>query len=85
MRRKQTKTPWSETDDGARAYRETREVVQAKCNADGFDRGIEANDLFRSWHVFLLPQKQNRRGHELRCEVVSCENIERCQPGHGPR
>jgi hypothetical protein len=24
-------------------------------------------------------------GHELTCEVVSCESLDRCQPGHGPK
>jgi hypothetical protein len=32
----------------------------------------------------MLPQRKNRYGFELRCEVVECENLDRCQPGHGP-
>lgn len=84
MRRK-TKTPWSQTEAGIAAYHAVRAAAQSACNADGFDRGIEANDLFCNWRTFLLPQRQNRSGHELRCEVISCENLERCQKGHGPR
>lgn len=79
------KLAWSESPAGHAAYVAARAQAQAAANADGFDRGIEANDLFRSWHVFMLPQRKNRCGHEIRCEVVSCESLDRCQPGHGPR
>jgi len=79
------KVPWSESPAGHAAYVAARADAQAKCNADGFDRGIEANDVFRSWHVFMLPRRENRYGHEIRCEVISCEVLDRCQAGHGPR
>ena len=84
MARKQT-VAWSQTPAGLDAYRTARSSAQEKCNADGCDRGIEANDIFRQWHVFMLPQRNHRSGHELRCEVVSCERINHCQTGHGPR
>lgn len=71
-----------QTEEGAAKYREARAQAQAEANADGFDRGIERNDLFKSFRVFMLPQRQNRYGHELRCEVVSSERGN-CQPGHG--
>ncbi len=76
---------WLATSAGQAAYTQARSEAQRLANADGFDRGLERNDLFKSFHTFMLPQKQNRSGHELRCEVVSCENLDRCQPGHGPR
>lgn len=63
-------------------YREIRAAAQAAADADGHDRGIERlNGSFRS---FLLPRRENRYGHELRCEVVSCSDLRRCVPGHGP-
>lgn len=84
MARKTAKIDWKETDDGRRKYASAREEAQRKANANGFDHGIEANDTFREFVVFILPQKVNRRGFELRCEVVSCDDVARCQAGHGP-
>ena len=75
---------WAESEAGRRAYREAREKAQAEANADGFDRGIERNDLFKSFRVFMLPARLNRYGFEVRCEVVSSEDLRKCQPGHGP-
>ncbi len=66
-------------------YRTARAEAQKKANETGFDYGLERNDLFKEYRVFMLTQKQNRFGHELRCEVVSCENMGKCQKGHGPR
>ena len=85
MSRRKQAARWSESPAGVAAYQIARAEAQAKCNADGFDRGIEANDLFGHWHTFMLPQRRNRTGHELQCEVISCETLDRCQPGHGPR
>lgn len=76
---------WASTALGQAAYREARARAQELANSLGFDHGLERNDLFKSWHVFMLPQHSNRYGHETRCEVVMCENLEKCQPGHGPR
>ncbi len=36
------------------------------------------------WSVFTLPARQFRSCSELRCEVVSCSDLFRCPPGHGP-
>lgn len=83
--RKAPSDAWAHTDEGTRKYRETRASAQAEANADGFDRGLERNDLFKSFTYRMLPRRENRAGHELRCEVVSCERIDACQPGHGPR
>lgn len=82
MKRK-NQVDWTQTEQGTAKYRETRARAQAEANADGFDRGLERNDVFKEFRVFMLPQKRNRYGHELRCEIVSCENMDRCQPGHG--
>lgn len=84
-RARKVTVPWSQSPAGLAAYTEARAKAQEQCNADGYDRGIEANDLFRQWHVFMLPQRNNRAGHELRCEVISCERINHCATGHGPR
>lgn len=84
MRKKSDPTKWRDTPAGIAAYRAVRTEAQAKANESGFDYGIEANDVFKTWRSFLLPQKRNRYGFELFCEVVSCERLENCKPGHGP-
>lgn len=74
---------WRQTEEGWRKYRATRAEAQALCNADGFDRGVEFNDLLKTVRHFMLPNAVNRYGHELCCEVVMCEIHERTQPGYG--
>ncbi len=64
-----------------RDYQTVRNSAQALANELGFDYGIEL-DAFGYRH-FMLPRRENRYGHETRCEVVSPERIERSQPGHG--
>jgi hypothetical protein len=76
---------WTETPAGREKYTTARADAQKQANALGYDFGLERNDLFKTFHAFMLPRRENRYGHELRCEVVSCENLDRCQPGHGPR
>lgn len=68
-------------------YAEARAVAQHAANDDGFDRGIEwlGGRGYGDWRVFMLPRRENRYGHERRCEVVSCEDLPRCRPGHGPQ
>jgi hypothetical protein len=56
-----------------RNYSETRAAAQAYANKYGRDVGLERNDLFKTYALFLLPSPQNRYGHELRCEVVRSE------------
>jgi hypothetical protein len=82
-RRTKAQTDWIDTAEGIAAYRACRAEAQAACNADGFDRGIEANRLFKTWRHFMLPQARNRYGHEVQCEVVRCEDLSKTQPGHG--
>ena len=65
-------------------YRDARARAQALANRLGADVGLEYNSLFREYSIFGLPRKANRCGHELRCEVVYPENLDNCQPGHGP-
>jgi len=86
MAKRRTKDPtaWLETDEGQARYRAARAEAQKRANETGFDIGLERNDLFKTFSTFMLPRRENRTGHELRCEVVSCENLDRCQPGHGP-
>jgi hypothetical protein len=78
---------YTNTPKGWAEYRALRAEAQAASDADGLDRGIETHELGpHSWiHVFLLPTKQVRQGHELRCEVVACSSLERTWPGHGYR
>jgi hypothetical protein len=64
-------------------YNSARSAAQVKANATGFDYGL-SRDYFGDWQIRMLPQRRNRQGHELSCEVVSCEVIDRCRPGHGP-
>ena len=85
MPKKKDPTAWRNLAHAIEAYKRLRFEAQAAANNDGFDRGIEANDLFQHWNMFRLPRRENRCGHELRCEVVSCEILDRCQPGHGPK
>lgn len=79
------KVNWADSADAHAKYIAARAAAQAEANADGFDRGLERNDLFKSFSYRMLPAKQFRCGHELRCEVVSCEILSKCQEGHGPR
>lgn len=74
---------WSESEGARKQYLYVRARAQEEANADGFDRGIERNDMFRSFTYRMLPRKENRYGHETRCEVVSCEDVSKTQPGHG--
>jgi hypothetical protein len=88
---------WTTTATGREKYAAARAEAQTKANVMSIDVGIERNDLFKSFHVFLLPAVKYRSGHEIRCEVVSPVNApapvygsdERCRhcgnplPGHG--
>lgn len=74
---------WRQTDAASALYRSVRAEAQELANRDGYDRGVEWNDLFRTCRHFMLPQKRNRTGHELRCEVVSADDVKRSKPGHG--
>ncbi len=86
MKRRQKPDPaaWRNSPAGDEKYRAARAEAQKRANELGYDYGIEANDLFRSFHVFMLPSAQHRCGHELSCEVVHPERLENCKPGHGP-
>jgi hypothetical protein len=59
-------------------------AAQAEADADGYDRGLEYNTVMRYYRYFMLPEKRNRFGYELRCEVVSCTDYDKIKPGHGP-
>ena len=83
--KKRGSVDWATTVEGSAKYRAAREQAQAEANADGMDRGIERNDLFREFRVFMLPRRENRCGHEMRCEVVSAERMSAQQVGHGGR
>lgn len=76
-------TTWRDTPAGDASYRTARAEAQRAADVDGYDRGLEANDLMKTWRVFMLPQAKNRQGHELRCEVVSAMDVAKQKPGHG--
>ena len=65
-------------------YKLARKDAQEKADLTGHDYGIELNSLFKTYSVFILPQRKNRCGHELRCEVVHPQDLSKCLPGHGP-
>jgi hypothetical protein len=75
-------TAWRSTPEGHAKYLAARDEAQKKANEFGYDYGLEANDFFKSFHVFMLPSAQHRAGHELRCEVV--HPMTTTQAGHGP-
>jgi hypothetical protein len=66
-------------------YKKVREAAQKLANATGHDYGISYNVLFKTYSTRMLPQRQNRYDRDLTCEVVSCEDLERCKPGYGPK
>lgn len=76
-------TAWRSSAVGIERYRAARTEAQAKANEIGADFGLEFNDLFKEVRTWRLPARKYRAGHELRCEVVSCESLERAQSGHG--
>ena len=84
MRAKADPTTWRNSDKGRASYLEARNNAQRQADEFGYDYGLEGNDVFKTWSTFMLPQRQNRTGHELRCEVVSPMRLENCKPGHGP-
>lgn len=75
---------WRSTIEGVGKYHAARADAQRRANETGFDHMVLANDLFKSFDVSMLPGKKHRSGSELRGEVVSCENLAKCHPGHGP-
>lgn len=85
MSRRKQPIRWSNTEDGIAAYHVARAKAQARANELGMDHSLEANDLFMEWTFRALPMRKNRFGHELQCEVVMPESLEKCLPGHGPR
>ena len=65
-------------------YAAAKADAQARADATGFDHSLEWQGGFGGWAVGMLPARKNRRGFELRCEVVMCTYLSKCQPGHGP-
>jgi hypothetical protein len=66
----------------ATGYESARAKAQTQANAAGLDVGLERSGAGWTWRY--LPNKANRAGSELRCEVVMCETLSKCLRGHGP-
>ena len=65
-------------------YAAAREIAQKKANEFGYNYGLHYSEPFNEWSSRMLPMKKNRYGHDVTCEVVWCENLDKCQVGHGP-
>jgi len=67
------------------SYTAAAAYAQKQADETGFDFGVEdlSGPLGKSFSVFMLPGKQYRSGHELRCEVRSCTNPDKMRKGHG--
>lgn len=85
MTRMKSQDAWRHTPSGRSRYATAHEEAQSKADLTGHDHGIEANDLMKTWHVFMLPMAKNRCGHELRCEVVHPMKLDKTREGHGPQ
>lgn len=81
-KRKKISPYWAASPADEAEYRATLAAAQAAADASGFDHGVERHAL--GWHFFVLPRREHRCGHELRCVVVSPTDLSRCRPGHGP-
>lgn len=79
-----TKIDWRQTPDGCTKYVARRAEALSRANLTGFDHGLEANNMFKDYSIMMLPRRENRRGYELRVEVVHPEDLARTRPGHGP-
>jgi hypothetical protein len=66
---------WAKSPDGVTAYHTARAEAQKKANELQRDIGLEVNGLFKCYHTFILPNPENRFGHELWCEVVHPEIV----------
>jgi len=65
-------------------YEEAFVHAQREANASGISRGIEkpVPPCKSEWTVIVLPRPQNRFGHELRCQVVATEHVDRVARGY---
>lgn len=66
-----------------KTYKEAFAHAQKEANASGMSRGIEKPvPPYNEWNVITLPRPQNRFGHELRCQVVATEHVDRVARGY---
>ena len=63
-------------------YEQAKKRAKEQANELGFDYGV--SKTYDGYTCFMLPAKLHRSGHELRCEVVSCDDIKKIRQGHGP-
>jgi hypothetical protein len=62
-------------------YSEAKAEATRRANLQGCDFGVEKD--VSGYHVLGLPMAKHRMGHELRCEVVNPDRLDKTQPGHG--
>lgn len=75
-------------------YESAKRAAVWRAETTGLDHGVEligtrwdgnkASAHLKHWVVYALPARRDRCDNELRCEVVSCSDLSRCHPGHGP-
>jgi len=68
---------------GFESYKEAFAYAQGEANKSGISRGIEKPvPPYNQWNVIVLPRPQNRNGHELRCQLVATEHVDRVARGY---
>lgn len=70
---KKQKIDWKDTQEAQETYRCMRVGVQVLANQFQCDYGLQANELFKTFSYFMLPNPEFRSGRELTCEVISPE------------
>lgn len=68
---------------GFKTYGEAFAHAQKSANEFGVSYGIEKPvPPYNEWNVLMLPGTKFRRGHELRCQVVATEHVDRVARGY---
>jgi hypothetical protein len=62
-------------------YQEAFSEAQKGADETGYDYYV-SKDAF-GFNFGMLPQRKNRFGRDLSCQVVMCSDINKIKPGHG--
>lgn len=89
---KKTRKPTAKQIEASRAevllrlttYPAAKAAAQARADATGMDVGLEWLGTYSGWVARGLPCKGSRFGSDRLVECVSCSDITKCFPGHGP-